>query len=182
MPGQLRMRRTHYRGLPPLQLPDGYALRTYRDGDETHWARIINAVGSLGTWDESRVRRELTGRPQFDPEGLFFVVSDATPVATACAWRDRLGEAEVGQLHMVAVAPEHQGRRLGTAASVAAVRYFEAHGFAAVYLLTDDVRLAAVRTYLDIGFEPVFPEPDHVERWERVRATLDRGRLADGGS
>lgn len=154
-------------------MPDGYVLRSYAPGDEAGWANVINSVGSLGNYDAERAREFMMGKPQFDPTGLFFATQDGTPVATACAWRDRPEETTVGQLHMVAVSPEHQGRGLGAAVSLAVLRYFEAHGFGTVYLLTDDWRLAAVKTYLNMGFEPLLPEEDHRERWEKLYSTLN---------
>lgn len=168
MPGQLRMLRAHYERLPDIALPAGHRLRTYLPGDEAHWARIVNSVESLGAWDVERVERELTRAPKFDPEGLFFVEAQGVPVATACAWRESLENTDVGQLHMVAVDPAHRGKSLGKWASAAVLRHFERRGFGRVYLLTDDFRLPAVKTYLDMGFEPLYPEPDHRERWEQL--------------
>jgi len=172
MSGQLRMRRTHFEGLPEILIPEGYTLRTFEPGDEAHWARIINDVESLGRWTIERVRTELTGKPQFDPAGLFFAVAEGVPVATACAWRDTPDEKRIGQLHMVATENRHRGRQLGALVSLAVIRYFESHGFEAVYLLTDDFRLPAIRTYLRLGFEPVMVEADHPPRWQRVYAAL----------
>ena len=42
MPRQLRMVRPNLENLPALALPVGYDMRTYRKGDEVHWARIIS--------------------------------------------------------------------------------------------------------------------------------------------
>lgn len=177
MPGQLRMRRTHFEGLPRLVLPAEYSLRTFQSGDEIHWARIINDVGSLGSWTVERVRAELTEKPQFDPEGLFFAVFEGTPVATACAWRDSPHEKDIGQLHMVATETAHQGHRLGAHVSLSVIRYFQAHGFQTVYLLTDDFRLPAIKTYLFLGFEPVMADEDHPSRWKRIFEVLGSRRM-----
>lgn len=172
MAGQLRMRRERFDDLPSFDLDEGYALRTYRPGDEEHWARIINDVASLGSWTVERVHSDLTAKPQFDPTGLFFALWNDQPVATACAWRDSPGETRVGQLHMVAAMNEHKGHRLGAHVSLAVIRYFAAHRFESVYLLTDDFRLPAIRTYLNLGFDPVMMDSDHTERWGRAFATL----------
>ncbi len=172
MPGQLRMVRTHYRDLPPLELPAGYALRTYQDGDEEHWAGVVNSVDDLGKYDATRAREFMMDKPQFDPTGLQFITFDGTPVATACAWRDRPEQTSIGQLHMVAVDPAHRGKRLGTHVSTAVIRYFEGHGFSKVYLMTDDWRLAAVKTYLQLRFNPDEHDEDHRERWAKLRETL----------
>lgn len=172
MPGQLRMVRAHYRNLPPLDLPAGYALRSYQEGDEEGWANVVNSVGDLGNYDPAQAREFMMDKPQFDSEGLHFITFDGAPVATACAWRDRPKEVSIGQLHMVAVDPGHRGKRLGTHVSTAVIRYFEAHGFPKVYLMTDDWRLAAVKTYLQLGFDPDDYDDDHRARWTKLRDTL----------
>jgi len=172
MPGQLRMERTHYEGIAPIEPPPGHGLRTYEPGDEEHWARIVNSVESLGRWDVDSTRRDLTGKPQFDPKGLFFATADDVPVATACAWRDTPGDTARGQLHMVAADPAHRGKGLGALVSRAVLRYFEAHGVREVYLFTDDFRLPAVKTYPHMGFQPLYPEADHHERWRRLYDVL----------
>ena len=56
---QLRMRRPHLEGLPPVITPDGYALRTYREGDEQVWGGIMN-TGIGSDWAVEKVKRELT--------------------------------------------------------------------------------------------------------------------------
>ena len=172
MPGQLRMVRTHYRDLPPLDLPAGYALRSYQEGDAEHWSNVVNSVSDLGNYDPVKAREFMMDKPQFDPEGLNFITFEGTPVATACAWRAHAGEVGIGQLHMVAVDPGHRGKRLGTHVSAAVIRYFEPRGFPKVYLMTDDWRLAAVKTYLNMGFDPDEYDDDHKTRWAKLRATL----------
>lgn len=70
---QLRMRRTTLDQLPAMQVPLPYRLRTYRPGDEAAWAEIMNT--GIGTdWTAEKCREQLTSRPQFLPEGLFFAV------------------------------------------------------------------------------------------------------------
>ncbi|MDA1192497.1 MAG: GNAT family N-acetyltransferase [Candidatus Poribacteria bacterium] len=172
MPGQLRMKRDDYDGLPEVAMPDGYTLRAYQPGDEPHWANVINSVGDLGKWDVDRVYSGLTQTDRFQPSGLFFAVKDDTPVATACAYPERAGDKSVGQLHMVGVDPAHQGKRLGFWVSLAVVEWYRDNGFERVYLLTDDFRLAAVKTYLNMGFKPDFRDDDHEGRWKKLYETL----------
>jgi len=171
---QLRMRRPDLAGLPPVEMPEGYALRAYRPGDEEAWAAIMNTGIRLGSgdWTAELCREKLTGRPQFDPAGLFLATFGGQPVGSACAWVKQPEEAQVGELHMVCVLPEHRGRRLGYWLSLAALRRFAERGFREVGLSTDDFRLAAVRTYLDLGFQPEHTHPGDAERWLLVLARL----------
>jgi mycothiol synthase len=175
------MKRPHLDRLPELQVPAGYRLRTYRPSDEHAWGLIMGSEGGIGhDWTPERVREQLIDRPQFWPDGLFFATCDAEggrPVASACAWRQHPAETAQGILHMVCALPEHRGRGLGRLVSLAVLHYFRQRGFQWVELSTDDFRLAAIKTYLGLGFIPVYlPDPDgvddHEARWSAIFAAL----------
>src|SRR5687767_10707717 len=95
------MWRPNLEGLPQLDVPAGYRLRTYRPGDESPWGEIMSAPGGIGRdWTVEKVRQRLIDRPQFEAAGLFFVTSDAEggrPVASACAWRADEGTGDVDE-------------------------------------------------------------------------------------
>jgi mycothiol synthase len=144
-------------------------LRHYRPGDEAAWADIINRAGALGEYTEEKVVSTLTGLPKFHAEGLLFVTTEEdTPVATACAWLERNDDWRFGQVHMVAVVPEHQGKRLSYWVSVAVCHVYKAWGVPEVYLTTDEFRLAAVKVYINLGFKPVMRTLEHYDRWITV--------------
>lgn len=165
---QLVMSRKGLDDLPEMLLPEGYQIRAYQPGDETAWAEVINSTGNLGNWDVNNSKENLTQRPQFWPDGLFLVTHNDEVVGTACAWRESPDDTEIGWLHMVAVKPEHQGKHLGYFVSLAVLRYFKAKDFLEVRLLTDDFRLAAIKIYLDLGFEPLYRDESHHNRWPIV--------------
>ncbi len=168
---QLQMLRPNLVGLREMALPHGYQIRTYRPGDEAAWAEIIN--DSLGPgWDAERCRRGLIDLPQFCPDGLFFATYKCKPIGTTCAWTQSSGETRVGSVHMVGVIPEHQGKRLGYALSLSALRFFRDNGFQCARLSTDDFRLPAIKTYLNLGFEPKHTDKDHKARWDAIFAKL----------
>ncbi len=157
--------------LPEIQIPEGYAVRSYRPGDEIHWARIIDASFG-GNRSAEDVKEEIVNKPQFTPEGLFFATCQGEPVGTACAWRGKPEETEVGQLHMVGVEPEHQGHRLGKLVSICVLHFLKKHSFSMAMLDTDDERLPAVKTYLNLGFRPVYRDDSHPGRWKAVSENL----------
>ena len=172
MAGQLKMRRLSHEGLPEIQLPEGYHIRSYRPGDEAAWADIINRAGDLGEHTAESARESLTGKPHFHPEGLLFVTTDTgDPVATACAWLFREDIWTAGQLHMVAVVPEHQGKRLSYWVSAAVCHVHRRWGVSEIVLTTDEFRLAAVKVYINLGFRPVMRTPEHFDRWITVYET-----------
>ena len=155
--------------------PEGYLLRSYVEGDEQAWADIINST-DMATWDVGRIRRDLTGDARFRPQGQFFACESASgrPVATATAWWSlRYGRLRP-TLHMVAALPDARGRGLGKLVCQAAVAYMAAQGSAEVILTTDDHRLAAIATYLGMGFLPMRYSggEDHEGRWQAVLEKL----------
>ena len=178
---QLRMLRPHLDDLPPLEVPAGYSLRTYRPGDERAWGEIMEAAGGIGQgWTVERVRERMIDREQFEPQGMFFATSDAEggqPVATATAWRATAGERDQGNVHMVCALESHRARGLGRLVTLAVLRYLRQRGFQRADLSTDDWRLAAIKSYLGLGFVPVYlPDPDgtdpHEPRWSAIFAQL----------
>lgn len=165
---QLRMRRNPLEDLPDQQVPPGLELRTFRAGDEEAWAELM--TGAIGDWDEESTRQQFLSEPGVTPTAIFLLANGDKYVATATD--KQLPASEVGYLHMVAVAPNYRGRRLGRLVSVAALRHMRARGCREAILDTDDYRLPAIRTYLALGFVPDIVDADHPARWHRIEAEL----------
>lgn len=168
MPRQLRMVRPNLENLPKLELPAGYGMRSYLEGDEVHWARII--TDSFGGRERTAqdTRDQITERDVFLPDGFYLATYRGIPVGTACAWTDVLDERDVGNVHMVGVVTEHTGHKLGKWVSLAVLRYLRDNGFKCAKLDTDDFRIPAVKTYLNLGFIPVYVEEGQPERWRKI--------------
>jgi mycothiol synthase len=148
--------------LPPAE---GYTLRHYRPGDEEGILRALNAVG-FG-WSRERLEEYLT-QPE-RKEGTHVAVHGEQIVAVTFATR----EAEaLGRVDFVAADPAHSGRGLGMAVVSAVLRYLADRGYPEAMLTTDDWRLPAIRTYLNLGFRPDYCREDMPARWERVCADL----------
>jgi mycothiol synthase len=166
------MRRKSLEDLPEQELPDGLELRTFRTGDEGRWAKLM--TGAIGDWDEESTAREFLGDPSVNAEGVFFLATGEDYVATATD--KRLPEFDAGYLHMVAVAPSYRGRGLGRCISLAALLHMRDRGCEHAVLDTDDFRLAAIRTYLGLGFVPEMVGADHAERWRTIFAEINAAR------
>jgi mycothiol synthase len=155
-----------------VALPQEYHLRSYSEGGQQLWMDLFNANGQLGRWDAERVERELSGPLQ--REGQFFVFSGDDIVACAGVY-DRLRNQEAcWEIGWIAVHPQHAGRRLGyivTAVAVAKAIEWEKRP---IYLLTDDFRLPALKTYLKLGFTPDMGHASYAKRWRRIFAELGR--------
>lgn len=153
--------------LPPLVPAPGVLLRTFRPGDEHHWARIMNeCIGD--DWTAGACRERLVDRPEFQADGCFFAEVDGTPQGTATAWRHPHLDARTGYVHMVGVARAARGRGLGRLVTLAVLHYMRSQGCRRAVLETDDWRIPAVITYLGLGFEPVPSDEEDRRRWAAV--------------
>ena len=154
--------------LPRLQCPDGYHIRTYRKGDEAHWAQIMDRsfIDTGRTAQDTFVN--VINQSNFDPDGFCFVVHQNIPIGTACAWNRHHRGKPIGYIDMLAVLPEHTGHKLGKWLTVFLLHYFKARQVAYVMLDTDDFRLPAIKNYLNLGFVPVYIRENHALRWQKV--------------
>lgn len=161
---------------PEVTVPEGYALRTYADADAEAHVALMHKAG-FADWTPEKLTNSLM---KVLPEGLFLAehLADRRLVAAAMAWHNpsalhRFG----GELGWVAGDPEHKGKGLGQAVCAAVVCRFLSAGYGRIYLQTDDWRLAAIKTYLKLGFVPYLYRPEAAEiameeRWKKVCETL----------
>lgn len=169
---QLEMLRDHLDDLPEVVVPDGYALRTYEEGDDQAWCDIME--GNVGqNWTPEKFVEKMSSDPRFSPDGLFFITHDGTPVASACAWRPTIEETIVGDVHMVGAFESHRGRGLGHAINAAVLHKLKEQGFQKAHLKTDDWRLPAINSYLKAGFEPLNTHISHAERWDVILGKIE---------
>lgn len=171
---RLFMRRPWLDDLPePPALPPDYVLRRYEPADLEALATVLTrAFGE--TWDQQRVRERLADAP--DVQATYVVARNRRIVATASA-RVVPDEFPVsGYVHWVAADPECQGRGLGLLVSERVLRHFKEAGLRDAVLETQDFRLAAVRSYLRLGFVPEYRygDPGEQLRWARLLAQLVR--------
>ncbi len=163
---QLRMRRDMMKPLPELlPMPDGFSVHSDDGTCAGAWEWIIEA--SFGTkYSYDMIRND----PSCAPERVFFVKEYSQDVGTAAVQMKTEGKA---MLHMVGVHPVGGGRGIVKYAVRAALAYMAEHGVREATLLTDDFRLPAIRTYLEMGFEPIEEDEEMKERWQAVQEKLD---------
>lgn len=175
----LTMLRPNLLAVPDAPLPAGYALRTYRDGDEEHWARIEHAAGEFKSpVDALRRFREEFGphTAEMERRCLFLTDEAGTPIGTTTAWYGSLGGDEIGRIHWVAVEPAHQGKKLAKPLLTAALRTMARYHDKA-YLTTQTTSYKAVGMYLNYGFRPVVRSSKCAEGWELIERLLGRAVL-----
>lgn len=144
---------------PRPELPDGVRVVPFRPGrDEDAWLRVNAAAFAhhpeQGSWTAEDLRlRE--AEPWFDPAGFFL------------AWRgdELLGfhwtkvhppgdvaDEAVGEVHVLGIAPEAQGLRLGRALTDLGLAHLRARGLGLALLYVEADNEAAVGLYGSRGF------------------------------
>jgi mycothiol synthase len=175
LPGLYMLWPRHLLSRPPdVDLPSGYAVRPYQDGDEAAYRALLSTDGWSMTdpqWDDYRDR--------LLPNGLFLIVhaGRGALVATAGAIHNpnpgRYYFPFGGELGMLTVRPDHRGRGLGRAASALAVRRLLAAGYESIRVGVQGFRLPALKTYLKLGFVPFLHHDGLPPRWQRICEQLD---------
>ena len=160
-------------GFPPQwSLPEGYILRTYRDGDDEQYIRLMRLAG-FSDWNAGNLKSVLN---MCLPEGIFFVVHESTGTlaATSVATHNPIAlHPYGGELGWLAGDPDHRGRGLGMIVCAAVTKRFLDAGYTDIYLRTDDFRLPAIRTYLKLGWVPLLYASDMGKRWQAVFRKLN---------
>jgi mycothiol synthase len=73
-----------------------------------------------------------------------------------------------GDLGWLAGDPRHSGMGLGLAVSAAVTSRFMVAGYRNIQLFTEDYRLAAIRSYLKLGYIPSLYLEGMIDRWQEL--------------
>lgn len=168
---QLRMR--YLPAAPPAVpgMPAGYRLRGFETGDEREWVELLNANAELGEWNLERITGVLAG----GLKGQFFVAAGAQLAACAGVHDALLDGVEYWEIGWVASHPGHRGLGLGAQVTAAALAHALSLPPRLILLRTDDFRLPAIKTYLKLGFAPLFDHASYPERWRLIASRLGPG-------
>ena len=160
--------RKRYLGNPPVsKLPDGYRLRSYLQGDERRFYEVMELSGWSG-WDDEKLAPWIV---RILPRCWFMVIHEASDqiVATAMGLHSYTDEHPFGgELGWVASDSAHRGKRLGLAVSAAVTARLIEAGYDNIHLYTEHWRLAAIKTYFNLGYVPFLYLPEMQERWRIV--------------
>ncbi|GAA4775901.1 mycothiol synthase [Citricoccus nitrophenolicus] len=140
-------------------MPEGITLRTFEPGVDDEALLAVNAAsfadhpeqGSLDQDDLDARKAE----PWFDPAG-FFLAEDADGTLLGFHWTKihpgADGHPPLGEVYVVGVGPEAQGRGLGRVLTVAGIRHLQQQDVEAVMLYVDADNTPAVELYRKLGF------------------------------
>jgi len=171
---QLRMLRPNLHNLPPLDPPAGYTLRHFRPGDE---AGLTETLRDAFDHDSMAFQWTVLENRGFMPERSWLLQrDDGLIVASASMLIDpdlpAARQAGTAFLHWVAARKCEAGKKLGYWVCLAVLHRMLSEGFRQVGLGTDDGRFPAIKTYLDLGFEPRLIHDSHRARWRKIFENL----------
>ncbi|MDQ1440129.1 MAG: mycothiol synthase [Acidimicrobiaceae bacterium] len=151
----------------PVGVPYQLETRSFRPGlDDEAWLAVNNRAfdwhPEQGGWDEATLKaREV--EPWFDPEGFLLhdeVVDGTTRLAGFCWTRVHADHnPPLGEIYVVAVDPDMQGRGLGRKLVLAGLDHLSSLGLGVGMLYVDAANRPAVKLYIDLGFDI-----DHIDR------------------
>jgi mycothiol synthase len=155
----LQMRRP-LTDLPATTIPDGVRIATYSGpADNAELLRVNNSAFAWhpeqGGWTEADID-ERRGETWFDPNGLFLALDDTSGNLLGFHWT-KVHNADLGEVYVVGVDPEAQGRGLGAALTLVGLHHLadrlseSSKGTVMLYVEADNS--AAVKTYERLGFE-----------------------------
>jgi mycothiol synthase len=156
---------------PQVEIPEGYALRTYQPGDETCFFSLMELAG-WPNWDEQKLKPWLF---RILPQGWFMITEETSGkiVATAMATHDYTWKYPFcGEVGWVAADPAHSGKGLGFTVVAAVTARFLDIGYQHIHLFTEHWRLAAIKIYLKLGYIPLIDKPEAKELWYQISKQL----------
>ena len=147
------MRRDAEGELPEAPAVPGVRIRTFRAGDGIELLRV-NAAAFADHPEQGRLDigglTERMAESWFDPAGLL-VAEDAGDRMLGFHWTKQ-HSAEVGEVYVVGVSPQAQGRGLGRLLTVAGLRHLAGLGVREVLLYVESDNAPAIRMYERFGF------------------------------
>ena len=158
-----QMRRSLALPVPEPRLPEGVRLRPFRPGrDDEAWLRV-NARAFAGhpeqgkwTLDDLRIR---LAEPWFDANGFLLAERESDGELVGFHWTKVHGSSTVdhahrpiGEVYVLGVDPQAQGTGLGSALTLAGLRYLRDHGLTEAMLYVDESNTSAIALYTKLGF------------------------------
>ena len=156
----------------PSQSHEDMTVSGYSKDLEEGCISLLNSVGSLGFWDQSRFHKEILNTVYDAKNDIFIVSNSGSPVGFAVLHKKILsnGLREVGY---IAVRPENRGKRLGYELIIHILTEIKKRGIEQAYLRTDSFRVPAIKTYLKCGFYPYIKNENEKKRWQSVMKAIN---------
>lgn len=145
----------------PVELPGGVIIRPFEVGSDDRELLRVNAAAFADHPEQGQMTledlRQRQAESWFDPAGLLLAVEEQDPERIlGFHWTKRHpatgSEPARGEVYVVGVAPQQQGRHLGRALTIAGLRHLDEQGLAEILLYVDAENRAAFGLYESLGF------------------------------
>ncbi|MBF4162552.1 mycothiol synthase [Nocardioides acrostichi] len=158
------MRRPTAHPLPALDLPDDVRIRGYRPDDEQALLTVNAAAFAHHPEQGGMDAVDLADRmaePWFDPTGLLIAEDAGSGALLGFHWTKQ-HDAATGEVYVVGVSPQTQGRGLGRRLTLAGLHHLAGRGATEVILYVESDNGPAITVYRDrLGFT-LAPSDVHV--------------------
>lgn len=148
------LRRSASMPLPALPHRTDVEVRGYRPEDAEALLRVNAAAfadhpeqGALDADDLAARRAE----PWFDPAGLLLALDSATGELLGFHWT-KTHSTELGEVYVVGIAPDAQGRGLGKLLTLAGLHHLTDRGVTEIHLYVESDNSPALALYTGLGF------------------------------
>ncbi len=136
--------------------PAGVTIRTFRVGeDEEHWLQLNRRAfenhPEQGRWTIDDLKLRMS-EPWFDPAGFFLAEEDGCLLGFHWTKVHAADGVPVGEVYVVGVDPQAQGRGLGKFLTLVGLRHLQQMPLREVLLYVEAANAAAVEVYRKLGF------------------------------
>lgn len=168
---------------PRYEMPEGFYIRSYQEGDEAAWAEIALEQFLLDG-DEAAMKlfhEVFDEHPEWMDCCLFAVEEKTGKIAAILSlWEGGIFEYPYKKIHWVATREEYQGRGIVKAMLTYAMDlYHELKAEGYCLLQTGTWNWQAVRIYKKFGFEPWFGEDPAPEFFFDLNQEQENWRIID---
>ncbi|MGA2293699.1 MAG: mycothiol synthase [Acidimicrobiales bacterium] len=155
--------------VPVFEVPDGAVLRIFEAmHDEDSWLDQNNAAFAHHPEQGAWLREDLaerTNEPWFDPSGFLLLEIDGRLAASCWTKVHELHPDRFGEIYVVSVHPDFQGRNLGRVMVTQGLASLRKKGVSSAVLFVDQTNAVAKKLYESIGFW--VGREDHLVRFVR---------------
>ena len=161
---QLRMVKLNMQDIPEANIFDGLELRILRADEKNKWEKLCDEAFD----SKHDFKSIIEDKKGYTADGIFVITDKDKLAATGTALLD-CNDNGFGYVHMIAADTNYSGKKLGYEVTAAVLRRLRDSGFDKAELTTDDFRLPAVKTYLNLGFIPDLSVDGTMRgRWESL--------------
>jgi mycothiol synthase len=144
-----------------------YSIRGYSEDLDEQCMSVLNSVGNLGFWNRARFRQSILSKVD-DPEQDIFLVCGAGLIVGMTVLHMPTEKHTLPEIGYVGVRPEYRGKKIGYRLLMHILAEAKKRQIPKLFLRTDSFRIAAIKTYINVGFTPYITGDNVRKRWQRV--------------